>query len=175
MDSVSREEAVVEKIVSVKVSKFTPDPKLKLSSGSSGIYVIICEKKKYAYIGQSKNIGSRLRAHKMCILGNDKHPITPYIKMKEHLDEHGIESFQFLIHELCPEKDRLPKEAEAMIYYLELGYTLYNKVIAVGNSNNNIYCKDEFHPIIKDIIVKLSNPEFKESLQSFLNSTNQPK
>lgn len=44
--------------------------KNKVKPIDSGVYVIICEREKCAYVGQSINMGARMRNHKLCIVGH---------------------------------------------------------------------------------------------------------
>lgn len=116
----------------------------------AGIYAVICNATKSAYIGQSTNMDSRMRNHKMMIIGTQE-KCSVYIRMKKDYQQFGIESFDFIKCYKLPfytNENLWVKEQETMWEYIEKGYTLYN--IAVSLGDNVIYC-----PIhLKDLITK---------------------
>jgi len=113
-----------------------------------GIYVIICEASKSAYIGQSINISTRLRSHKFAIHGTHGDKNKVYKRMKEDLISFGVESFQYLKHITgIKEHELTDKENQVMFEFMDKGYNLYNIAISSGN----VYCPE----LIKPDIVKL--------------------
>lgn len=148
-------------------------PKIKVGN-PIGIYVIICEIEKYAYVGQSTNIESRLRSHKMAIVNNTSFLSSSYDLMRQHYKKHGIDAFEFRRHLYLPTKDKNllnEKEFETMGEFARMGYRLYNKAISVQALQETIPCPLEFQEPVKKIIELLaSNTRFEQELKEFLNS-----
>lgn len=149
---------------------FIPKRVKEIPAGAvCGIYVIVCEKEKYVYVGESQNIGVRLRNHKMCI-DKYKGKGVSYIKMMEHRKKHGIKAFQFLIHQACDagKLERMELENQAMLHYASMGYSLYNINIGIP-CEDRMYCPSEFQSVLKEIIRLLpTNPKLYTDLQNLV-------
>jgi group I intron endonuclease len=122
----------------------------KLSNIKSGVYAIVCESSKSAYIGQSKSISVRLRNHKMN-LKNQTNKCESYKRMYEDVNKFGIDSFDFRCIELT-DVNLLNKETEAMNMFMNLGYKLYNA--QVNSSSSYVYCPFEIQDLIVNIITE---------------------
>jgi len=150
-----------------KWTKHTP-PEPKKGTKDAGLYAIICEANKWAYIGQSMNVGSRLRNHKMIIVHNYKSESKVYEDIKKDKNEFGIESFSFVKIKDMPEATStqlLDAETKMMIEYLENGYSLYNR-----DHCNNMYCSPNIKPLIVNLIKAVKNkPELIDVIESLIN------
>lgn len=154
-------------------SKFQPDfksnvktyfiPKLK----HSGTYAIICDKAKYVYVGQSQNVKTRLRAHKMAIIS----PLTKlstYTLMKEHWKQFGIKSFQFVeCQKIEDTKDLLEAEINTMVEFLTKGYRLYNKQLPIGEFA--IYCPKDIILTIQKTILMCKDKDFLQKIEALIS------
>ena len=76
-------------------------------SGKSGIYAITNLDNKKMYIGQSNNIGDRLKQHIKCGIGIDT-PVNS--KLYKSMKEDGVENFSFEVLERCPKEELNEKE-----------------------------------------------------------------
>ncbi len=115
-----------------------------------GIYVIICEIEKSAYVGQSINMGTRLRNHKMQIVGEKIPDVKTYHKIREHFVKHGIVQFEFKRYLLMPDAntDQLTDAENRIIWeFKKNGYSIYNTIIL-----GNIYCPDDMKEVIQKLI-----------------------
>ena len=141
-----------------------------------GIYVIICEIEKYAYVGQSRNMNSRLRNHKMIMVHTKPHETKTYIKMREHVAKHGIEAFQFLKHLPMPDANMIEltnMENEVMGNFVRKGYNLYNSAISLQMRDECVICPKEFQPVILQSIELLaSKTDFVNKLTGLVNGEN---
>lgn len=133
-----------------------------------GIYVIICEIAKAAYIGQSYNMGVRMRNHKAAILGRISSQNKTYDKIKKDVTTHGIDSIIFTKHCFVSEnssENLTEKENEVMYYYLNKGYRLYNCSIP-----GNILCPEKHLILINSLIEKLKySPELADKITVLIN------
>lgn len=133
----------------------------------AGIYVIVCEVTKHAYVGQSINMGTRMRSHKMCIINADEPKIKTYIKMREHYKAHGINVFEFKRHiniELSNSNTLIDLEIQTMKDYIGMGYTLYNSTIM-----GNVHCPDNLKLFIENIIAKcINDPTLIDKVKSLI-------
>lgn len=131
---------------------------------SAGIYVIICEAEKSAYVGQSINIESRLRSHKFTIQSKGK-TAKNYLKLKQDYRKHGIEKFEFKEYIAMPGatlSELLAKENEVMIEFARNGYLLYNSAVNATVIGESIHCPTEYRHIITAIIEKLKDQQIDE-------------
>lgn len=152
----------------VKFSSFYP--RQKYVDRFAGVYVVLCNKSSCAYVGQSKNVHTRLRSHKMAMQSTQAKG-SVYIKMRQDLMKYGIDSFSFVFHKKCDNNVEvlLKEEALAMMHYVKEGYSLYNKVISV--SPESIYCPQEHQLLISNIVDKICNDKnYLDALYSFINS-----
>lgn len=140
----------------------------KVFPGQCGIYVVVCEVEKYVYVGQSMNVGVRLRSHKLAILSKD-YDGSMYHKMREHSNANGgISSFEFKTHKLCDMCDLDEEESRGMLHYAQRGYKLYNKVITIVDQS--VYCPDNYRHIVTEVIEKLQvKSGFDEALASLIS------
>lgn len=129
-----------------------------------GIYAIICEPSKRAYIGQSINVQTRLRNHKMNIKTNQ---MKCYAEMRKDIETHGIECFEFIRIKHCINgEDLTEEENNSMGEYISKGYKLYNTAITA----NNLFVNPEH----KELFFKLnqlinSNPDIINKLQALID------
>ncbi len=138
----------------------------------AGIYAIVCEVEKYAYVGQSINVATRLRNHRMEITkqhGNN----NAYIKLKAHTAKHGIEALQFKLILEIPNsslKQLLEEENNTMIQFIKQGYTLYNKTIGLENQSPIIYCPEDLKHLFTKLITKTSeDKQLINTLMALIN------
>lgn len=153
--------------------EFKPNPKFEranysLSGPDAGVYVILCENMKHAYVGQSKAMDNRMRQHKYSIV-KDCVKGKVYELMHEHKLEHGAEAFTFIKHTKMPhasEKDLKIQEKKVMHMYIQDGYTLYNIDIA-----GNLYCDEAIRPFIMSVINAVSeNSQLIEDIKKLIPS-----
>lgn len=131
----------------------------------SGVYVITCEPTKTVYVGQSVNMGTRMRSHKMYITQSAMTNIATYDQMIDDCNTHGIDSFTFVKYMKISNgstKDMLYHESLTMAEFLSKGYKLYNKAI----SCYNVHCPDEYKELINRLIEALKQ---KQSFENRLN------
>ena len=127
----------------------------KITSITSGIYAIVCEKSKSVYVGQSKSLDVRLRNHKMN-LRNQTNKCESYKRMYEDVNKFGLDSFDFRCIEQT-DVDLINKETEAMNMFMNLGYKLYNAQV---NANATyVYCPFE----IQDVVLKIITEYIKDN------------
>lgn len=135
----------------------------RLKDGSSGIYAIICEIEKHAYVGQSISMDNRLRNHKMNILNPVKSDAS-YKVMRKHFEEHGIEAFQFIKVKELPLADQsilLDEEGKEMARFMRDGYALYNRDLPREIIDECILCPHEFRETIKALIQAIKDGRIK--------------
>lgn len=139
---------------------YTKEIKQPNAGDQSGIYLIICENSKSVYVGQSVNIDSRIRNHRMCIKGNNSNSSRVYEAIKKDVLLFGIETFQFVKYKIIKDatSDNLLKEERAvMCEFLESGYFLYNA--EVPWSNNFVHCPDKYRTLIADLMKRLKEDD----------------
>jgi hypothetical protein len=136
----------------------------KKEPGNIGIYVVVCELSKRAYIGQSINVGTRLRSHKAGILKRLK--TNSYKAMVEDYEKYGPEAFKFIqIKQIENPEHLTDEENESMIRYMEAGYKLYNQQINV----NNLYCSPKIKQTIEILIQQCAlKPQLIERVKELL-------
>ncbi len=143
------------------ISSLTSRERFKIKNKTkkvvAGTYLIVCEKSNSVYVGQSINVHSRLRQHKYQLL-KEKNDLTQlvYLKMKNDIAKHGIDSFSFQLYEQIENATNealLIKETELMHKVLSLGVNLYNTHIPF--SPQFIYCPDNIKEKVKEFINEL--------------------
>lgn len=148
-----------EKVASA-IKYMTSPPLLELPDHSGyGVYAIVCEAEKYAYVGESKNVSVRIRNHKMNIMGHTPTDSKAYTLMRDHRKKHGIEGFSFVVHtdkEFNSKSILLEAEAYLMGQYLSDGYKLYNSAISLFGAKDIMYCPKELTPLMIKLINLLS-------------------
>lgn len=148
---------------------FTP----KVPSVEAGIYVIVCEKEKHAYVGQSLNMAIRLRSHKLALTTRKNNSNVTYVKMKEHCGTHGIEAFEFKLYKPLPLaslKTLLENERKVMAEMVKSGYNLYNISVNADMLGETISCPKELQNLLVDLISKVKGSEGNtKELISFVN------
>lgn len=109
---------------------YTFDALYLIPRSTCGVYCITCTANDKQYVGSSKNVQMRMRAHKYNA-GSGNSTLPPlYNEMRLY----GLESFIIEILEHCPEKDLLEREA----YWIEVlqtnigGYNLPRKIDLTG-------------------------------------------
>lgn len=150
-------------LVSDKRTRHKKDQKT-IDLGDRGIYAVICEATKYAYIGQSASMNVRMRSHKACIIGQVNGKSKAYIKMNEHCKLHGIDAFSFTRHLFLPnvnDEELTNIETSTMHEFAGMGYTLYNISIP-----GNIYCPLELKILMCQIITLAKNEDFIVKLRA---------
>lgn len=149
-----------------KLAKYKGNPNIR------GVYVIICEVEKHAYIGQSFNVPTRLRNHKMCIVNGSTQ--QSYKKMQEHYKKHKIEAFQFIDYEYIEngtEDQLLRREAELMAEFAKMGYKLYNSAYSKELIDSSIFCPDNIRADIERLIDYIrGNSDKEQQLTVFVDS-----
>ena len=132
----------------------------------AGVYVIENSRYKYAYVGQSKNMGVRLRNHKMNIISVHESDANVYLKMRQHYRDGEENDFEFIRYVSMPNATQtalLEKEKEVMSEYVRLGYTLYNLSVNVTVEAETIYCPIKYQELIKSVVKKLTDNEETEN------------
>lgn len=134
------------------------EKRTKRPSVDIGVYIVLCEKAKSVYVGQSQSMGIRMRSHKSCILKMENISRT-YREMRIDCEKYGIDSFQFARYleidaKIMTNEDRreklLEKEQETMWDFMRKGYKLYN--IQINSNGNTIYCPFKMQDLINDIV-----------------------
>jgi hypothetical protein len=129
-----------------------------------GIYAVICERSKRAYIGQSIRVGSRLRSHRYAIFSLNESKNKVYIDIKKDVLKYGPESIEFkIVYPLGINDDLCEWELNTMREFINNGYKLYNMHLPI----NNICCPTEHKDLITSIINKIKTDQ---SLISKINS-----
>lgn len=94
------------------------------SEDYSGIYRLRNKETGKVYIGQSKNVASRLLSHKFSLLSGTCIP-----EIRADVKTYGAKSFEFEVLESVPADKLLKREAEIIENHLQLGKELYNRSI----------------------------------------------
>ena len=156
-----------KKEVLINVVERLPLKKRK-GTKDAGIYGIICEVNRSIYIGQSMNIGSRLRNHKMIIANNYKSEMNVYKDIRKDYIEFGDDSFKFVAIKEMPEatnEELLNAETELMIEYLENGWMLYNR-----DNCNNTYISPAIRPMILNLVLAIKDkPELLNTIKALID------
>lgn len=88
---------------------------------TSGIYMVRNKLNNHAYIGQSKNIKKRFLSHHLCEYKNES--CSQYnTKFYKALRKYGLDNFEIIILEECPEEELDKKE----VYYIGMYNTFHN-------------------------------------------------
>jgi len=139
----------------------------------AGIYVIVCEAEKHVYVGQSTNVPSRMRNHKMNISKDNPASDKIYDKMRKHKKIHGIDAFQFSMYESLPGADNsllLNRENTAMKEWFKKGYLLYNNSVLQSIRDQYVYCPLELQSLVTSVVSILTNDvEFVNLLTGMIN------
>ena len=154
---IEQKEEIKKEVKNLMISR-AEKKKIELQTKTCGVYAIVCEVEKMAYIGESFNVEVRMRNHKMCI-NNASSSAVMYKLMNYHQGKHGKNAFQFIkMHEIDNNgmKDELLiKEAETMHEFIEMGYKLYNQSIPANP--NSVICPKHLAEDIKAIISKVKD------------------
>ena len=139
--------------VSLEEIKPLQSPEYKF--GDTGVYVIICEKAKRVYVGQSTSMGTRMRNHKMNITNYRTNSQNVYLKMREDFIFYGEDSFQFNRHihlggATCDEL--LLQETFTMYEFLDKGYELYNGTVPPRTLKCPTHLLKEMQELIDKIV-----------------------
>lgn len=78
-----------------------------------GVYAILNTETGETYIGSSTGLASRFAIH----LSDMKRGIHPRVKIRDAVEEYGIEAFTFVVLEECEILERLIKEKEWIDYW----------------------------------------------------------
>jgi predicted GIY-YIG superfamily endonuclease len=140
----------------------------------AGIYIIVCEVEKHVYVGQSTNVPSRIRNHKMNISKDNPASDKIYYKMRKHKMIHSINAFQFSMYESLPGADNallLQREITAMKEWFKKGYLLYNNSVLQSIKDQYVYCPFELRSLVTSVVSTLTNDaEFVNLLTVMINS-----
>lgn len=132
-----------------------------------GIYIVICEKAKTVYVGQSRSMGNRMRNHKMNITRSNN-PKGIYVNMQKDYKHFGPDSFDYIRYiklDRAYANDLTEVETETMWEFIEKGYRLYNRVIPGGN----LSCPAEYKITLQMFISRLRiNPNLIEKIKELL-------
>lgn len=160
VSSVSNQIEVVVPKASVKSNIIYHKPVNKgptINGSEPGVYVIVCEIEKTAYVGKSDNVSTRLRSHKMMVF-SDKSAgkcSSTYALMREHVEAHGPNCLVFKKHadvNTRYNEDLLKAESELMAYMIQEGYKLYNKLIYREAFEDTIYVPAQYRGNVVKII-----------------------
>lgn len=167
---IEQKEEIKKEVKNLMVSR-AEKKRIELQTKTCGVYAIICEIEKMAYIGESFNMEVRLRNHKMCINNSSSHAAM-YSLMNMHQYKHGKECFKFIkVHEIentGSKEALLIKEAETMHEFIDMGYKLYNQ--SIPSNPNSINCPKHLADDIKTIISKVKdNAELLNKILMLIN------
>jgi hypothetical protein len=125
-----------------------------------GIYRIVNEDIKTAYIGQSADIPSRLSCHR-ANLRNGLYGIKgDYLKrLQDDYNKFGLDSFKFEQIHVCDPDELLMWETYYCKLYKDEGYKLYNHFI--NTEITGIFCPEAFKPTIEKLITMLDKGNIK--------------
>lgn len=101
-----------------------------------GIYGIICNKNKRAYIGQSIDVVTRVRKHKEMLRRNVHHSYL----LQRSWDKYGEDNFSFALLDLCDENELTEREEFWVSYFDSLNHERGFNII-----NPNMSLKGEDH------------------------------
>src|SRR5690554_5586061 len=112
-----------------------------------GIYVIEVPDLKRAYVGQSKNVSSRIRQHKYALNGGQYHKQTSGLqRMQDDFNSLGSSSFKFFQICECDPSDLFEQETYYCKQYSKDGYEMYNTYI--NTEMYGVNCPKEFVDVI---------------------------
>lgn len=132
-----------------------------------GVYAITCNETKSVYIGQSKNIPTRLRNHLFKLRKGDY--LEPYEKWQIDFDELGEKNFSFGAIYSCDEEKLLFWETYYIKLYRDEGWTIYN-VQHVTCDNSIVTCPNEYADLVRRLVSQLEKGKLKpEHLEQALN------
>jgi group I intron endonuclease len=124
----------------------------------TGVYAIVCEAIKTAYVGQSTNLSGRLKNHKSNLV-NNKHPIS---ELQKDFNIYK-EDFAFII--LCnseDDTDLLHLESYHIEQYLQKDYRLYNTILDTTEPGLIVYCQTkEYQKLLYKIHEALKSGKIK--------------
>jgi hypothetical protein len=139
------------------LSSFNKKP---TKSKETGVYAIVCEEIKAAYIGQSINLIGRIKNHKSNLV-NNKHPI---VDLQRDFNIYK-DSFEFTV--ICnseDDTDLLELETKNIAEYQRNGYRLYNTVLDTTDPFLIVCCQTkEFQKILYRIHEALKSGKIKTS------------
>ena len=124
---------------------------------------------KRVYIGQSKNVPSRIRNHKMNLRNGNYEGKTKGLDNMQLDWNCNKDDFRFSQICSCKERDLLEEETYWLKKYLDEGWEVYNHF--VNTSVTGLICPDEFKSVIERVIKmldkgRLSVGELSSSLDS---------
>lgn len=153
-------------------SKRTKQTKVYYDS-NIGTYCVLCKSTNTVYIGQSKNIPSRIKAHKSALRRGDYSNNTKGLqKMQRDYKKYGIHDFVFTQIAQCEEDELYDVETEAIKQYLENGFEIYNYF--VNTKVSGMFCP----PYLVDVMTRaikliedgrLSLTEFEKAVDKLEN------
>lgn len=124
---------------------------------STGVYSITNKLNGKRYIGQSKNIPSRITVHKY-LLSKTKKSKDCNRHLYKAVVEDGIDNFSFEIIELCSKEDLLDREAYWINYYKttdrEYGYNLR------VDTKEKSFVHEETVYLLKESMLGSNNPNY---------------
>lgn len=133
-----------------------------------GIYKLECIPAKSVYIGQSKNIPSRLKAHKSRLRGKSINYAESYPDIKRDYTLYGDSLMKFEPIHYCSAKDLHKWETYYIKLYREEGYTIYNKLHNTSATILNV--PNIYQESLRDIIKALDHGKITpQQLQTFLD------
>jgi hypothetical protein len=147
-------------------------PRVVKYDSNIGIYIIVNESIQKAYVGQSKNIPTRLRNHRGNLKNNIYSKKGNLKAFQDDADKYGIESFKFLQICSCEEHELYYWETHYCKEYFDKGYTLYNHFM--NTEITGLLCPDEFKDIIQKAIKLLdrgvlNKQQFEQALYQLEN------
>lgn len=122
----------------------------RLFDSNRGIYAIVCDELKRAYVGKSKNIPSRIRNHKSVLRARTYRGGKMW-QLQEDWDRLGEGAFVF--KQLCECGDGVNLYEQETIYckeFLDEGYDMYN--VFVNTELSMVNCPEKYADIIRNVI-----------------------
>lgn len=121
-----------------------------------GTYCVLCRSENTVYIGQSKNVPSRIKAHKSALRKGDYANNTKGLQqMQTHYKKHGIEDFLFIQISECLEDELYEVETECIKRYIDSGYSVYNHF--VNTKLEGLFCPPHLVDIVTRVVKLLDN------------------
>lgn len=139
----------------------------------AGVYKITCKVNSKVYVGSSKNLNQRIKAHKWQ-LNSGTHPNS---KLQNSVNAHGIDNFVFEILEVCEDNSANHLVSREQYWIDEYncldprtGFNLFapSKASELGNYNNSMACyrasrrEGVKENRSKGAKTKYKNPEYRE-------------
>lgn len=116
-----------------------------------GIYEIVCEELRSVYVGQSRNVPTRLRGHKMKLRnGSYRGGSFGVVDLQADYDRLGVDAFRFNQVCSCEESELGMQERLLVKKYLDDGWKVYGYFL--GQDDSGVVCRDEHRDVVSRVV-----------------------